>query len=65
MSSKPNCVDNDHNGAPLAGQVAETVAIASGRDPFVALEDLLELVEALCPRWPARSDVVHGQQFLL
>jgi hypothetical protein len=34
------------------------------RDPLVAWMDLMEVVEALCPRWPERPPSI-GRIFLL
>ena len=46
---------------PLAGKVYPFVAdggvqehTSSSRDPYVVLDDLMVVVEALCPVWPAR-----------
>ena len=30
-------------------------AVVSLRDPYEVLDDLMVVVEALCPRWPARE----------
>lgn len=35
------------------------------RDPFEALDDLMTVVEALCPRWPERDDRTVGNCFRL
>jgi hypothetical protein len=40
--------------------VAEGGAPASSTqqiEPFAALDDLMTVVEALCPKWPPREDV--------
>jgi hypothetical protein len=29
--------------------------ISSGRDPFEALDDLMAVMDALCPEWPSRK----------
>ena len=34
-------------------------------DPFVALAELMEVVEALCPEWPRRHSTLAKGQFLL
>ncbi len=34
-------------------------------DPFVALFELMEVVEALCPRWPVREPDTRPGGFLL
>jgi hypothetical protein len=40
----------------LAGSVPSSAPTTPGRpaDPFQALDDLMVVLEALCPRWPAR-----------
>lgn len=35
------------------------------RDPFEALDDLMTVVEALCPRWPERDERTTGSCFRL
>lgn len=37
----------------------------SARDPFEALDDLMAVVEALCPTWPQRATFVDARQFKL
>ena len=37
----------------------------SGRDPFQALDDLMVVVEALCPVWPDRPTFEGATRFLL
>lgn len=39
--------------------------IDSGRDPFRALDDLMVVVEALCPVWPDRPTFENATRFLL
>lgn len=34
-------------------------------DPFKALEDLMVVVEALCPTWPTRETFQDGGKMLL
>jgi hypothetical protein len=34
-------------------------------DPFEALDDLMQVVEALCPKWPEREDFDYTGQFKL
>lgn len=34
-------------------------------DPFVALAELMEVVEALCPTWPPRRSGLREGRFLL
>ena len=35
------------------------------RDPYEALDDLMTVVEALCPRWPPRENFRDSDRFLL
>lgn len=37
----------------------------SGRDPFAILDDLMTVVEALCPSWPHRGTFASSSKFLL
>jgi hypothetical protein len=37
----------------------------STRDPLEAFFELMELVEALCPSWPARRNRLSGASFRL
>jgi hypothetical protein len=39
--------------------------IEAGRDPFVALDELMVVVEALCPVWPDRPTFEGSTRFLL
>lgn len=41
------------------------VPIDTRRDPFEALDDLMAVVEVLCPVWPQREAFTSGSQFLL
>lgn len=56
-SSKPS---TDSSPAPTADKhplavEGGVVSVASApRDPYAALDDLMVVVEALCPQWPAR-----------
>jgi hypothetical protein len=36
-----------------------------GRDPLRALDELMVVVEALCPVWPDRSTFENSSRFLL
>jgi hypothetical protein len=40
---------------PLVADGGIDTAHASNRDPYEVLDDLMVVVEALCPRWPARE----------
>ena len=39
--------------------------VESGRDPFQLLDELMVVVEALCPVWPERPTFENSKQFLL
>ena len=40
-------------------------APSGARDPFESLAELMEVVETLCPRWPARPRSLHEASFRL
>ncbi len=50
---------------PLAGGGGLAPTSASPRDPYAVLDDLMVVVEALCPRWPARDMFKDGGDFRL
>jgi hypothetical protein len=39
--------------------------VQTSRDPFAALDDLMCVVEALCPAWPERPTFESSRNFLL
>jgi hypothetical protein len=51
------------NEPPVSAESAHVLAADGGiktartsvRDPFAALDDLMTVVEALCPTWPPRG----------
>jgi len=45
------------------GGVAYTADVT--RDPFEALDDLMTVVEALCPVWPPRGPTKDGDYWLI
>ena len=51
--------------APLAAAGGVTVPISSEREPYEVLDDLMSVVEALCPRWPPRGIFRGTGKFLL
>ena len=51
--------------APLAAGGGVTVPISSEREPYEVLDDLMSVVEALCPRWPPRENFRETDKFLL
>lgn len=55
--SRPSTEVQDR-GAPLdllAADGGTRVHVQATRDPFESLDDLMVVVEALCPTWPARE----------
>jgi len=54
------------SGQPFAadGGIAHVPA-ATGRDPFEALDDLMTVIEALCPVWPDREIFSSTDRFLI
>jgi hypothetical protein len=51
--------------APLAGSGGVVVISRSEREPYEALDDLMSVVEALCPIWPVRGTFRDAGKFLL
>jgi len=41
------------------------VPVTSERDPYEMLDDLMTVIEALCPTWPRREPMTEGGKFLL
>jgi hypothetical protein len=54
------------SGQPFAadGGIAY-VPVATSRDPFEALDDLMTVIESLCPVWPNRETFSPADRFLL
>lgn len=55
MNSSPEPTD-----APLIADGGLPSAAPASEDPFAALDDLMAVVEALCPVWPARKTFAGG-----
>lgn len=51
--------------APLAGDGGLPAPAYGGEDPYRTLDDLMAVVEALCPVWPERDVFVDGGRMLL
>jgi|HubBroStandDraft_3_1064219.scaffolds.fasta_scaffold801737_2 hypothetical protein len=51
--------------APIAGAGGVVTTAHSEREPFEALDDLMSVVEALCPSWPPREIFPRVGKFLL
>jgi hypothetical protein len=41
------------------------IAPSSAQDPFQALDDLMQVIEALCPVWPPRDPFADSDIFIL
>lgn len=50
---------------PLAGDSGIYVSATSPEDPYRTLDDLMAVVEALCPTWPLRATFVSADEMLL
>ena len=50
---------------PLSSEGGLRLPPPDGRDPFEAIDDLMQVVEALCPRWPSREGVPDSAVFKL
>jgi hypothetical protein len=49
---------------PLAG-AGGIVVTAAEREPYEALDDLMNVIEALCPTWPSRRMFSVTGEFLM
>lgn len=54
-----------HNKSPLAADGGIATRPVSARDPYEMLDDLMVVVEALCPVWPARTVSLSDAEFRL
>jgi hypothetical protein len=53
-------------GQPFAADGGKAhVPAATSRDPFEALDDLMTVIEALCPVWPSRATFSPTDRFLI
>jgi len=50
---------------PLAAEGGVSVSPESTRDPYEVLDDLMAVVEELCPVWPERPTFRETDRFLL
>jgi hypothetical protein len=50
---------------PFVGEGGVPYTADATRDPFAALDDLMTVVEALCPVWPTREPTKEGSYWLL
>jgi hypothetical protein len=51
---------NSVGATPLAAEGGVTITVTDARDPYEVLDDLMVVVEALCPIWPARDVITPG-----
>jgi hypothetical protein len=51
--------------APIAAEGGLRAPAHGGDDPWRALDELMAVVEALCPVWPERPTFPEGAKFLL
>jgi hypothetical protein len=56
---------NDVALHPLTSTGGVSSEPAHPRDPFEALDDLMQVVEALCPAWPNRDVFPDSAAFIL
>ena len=50
---------------PIADEAGVTAPIIPAADPYQALDDLMAVVEALCPSWQARRIFTGTETMLL
>lgn len=50
---------------PLAGPKVLSREPEASKDPYAVLDDLMVVVESLCPRWPERKTFRAGDVFKL
>ncbi|HEY6643095.1 hypothetical protein [Povalibacter sp.] len=60
MKSLPNSIDQ-----PFANDGGIQPPVAPDDDPFRTLDELMAVVEALCPVWPERGVFVDSGKMLL
>ena len=50
---------------PLSSTGGINAPLADTRDPFEVLDDLMQVIEALCPTWPTRDLFPDTAEFKL
>lgn len=53
------------NDQPFVAEGGISLPIPVPADPYAALDDLMKVVEALCPIWPERETFKEGSYWLL
>ncbi|MSQ73258.1 MAG: hypothetical protein EXR27_18545 [Betaproteobacteria bacterium] len=51
--------------SPIAANAGLTVPAPHADDPYRVLDELMAVIEALCPVWPERGTFKDGGQWLL
>ncbi len=62
MEKAESAEDGHH---PLAAEGGVSVAPAGNGEPYKTLDELMVVVEALCPKWPPRNTFEAGGSWLL
>jgi len=73
MSAPVSCKSHTMNSStasheteqPVASGAGARAAVPSPADPYQVLDELMALVEALCPRWPERGTTVDSGEMRL
>lgn len=65
MNSSTGTEADDRPRIVLVREAGVPYAASLDTDPVVAWMSLMEVVEALCPRWPAREPSKAWERFLL
>ena len=50
---------------PIAADGGLVIQTETTRDPYEVLDDLMAVIEVLCPVWPARETFTGTEQFKL
>lgn len=50
---------------PFAAEAGLGAPARSPEDPYRALDDMMAAIEALCPVWPPRTELLNGGRMLL
>jgi hypothetical protein len=62
---RPDPQNGSHPRDIIAAEGGLTMPIVSDRDPYERLDDLMVVVESLCPRYPEREIFTGTEVFLL
>jgi hypothetical protein len=50
---------------PFAAEGGLGAPVSAGEDPYQTLDELMVVVEVLCPVWPPREGFINGGRMLL